>query len=218
MPRRDRPQRGHVRHGGGGYGPPIPRRGRGTPIPPVHRGMDRRGGGNLDRRIVGSERGRSLSTRQGGGWAPAWYLYFFLPFQFLTVPVSFSYYNQTYIISFFEGIIKDLNSLVGTKVVTGRAVNLRVVGVNRTTGEDLSNGVVTGGVTAKAPTLKAAVAAVAAAAITIRVMAMETAIVGISSIIISIGANSSRVDRQQQHLADRLRTNNNPPRYVRRVE
>ena len=72
MPRRDRPQRGHVRHGGGGYGPPIPRRGRGTPIPSVHRGMDRRGGGNLDRRIVSSERGRSLNTRQGGGWAPAW--------------------------------------------------------------------------------------------------------------------------------------------------
>ncbi|XP_012139478.2 uncharacterized protein LOC100875790 isoform X1 [Megachile rotundata] len=67
--RRDRPQRGHVRHGGG-YGPPIPRRGRGTAIPPVHRGMDRRGGGNLDRR-AGNERGRSLSSRHCG-WVPMW--------------------------------------------------------------------------------------------------------------------------------------------------
>ncbi|XP_033330942.2 uncharacterized protein LOC117222977 [Megalopta genalis] len=60
---RDRPQRsGHMRHGGG-YGP---WRGRGAPIPLVHRGMDRRG--NMDRRM-GNDRGRALVSRQGG-WAP----------------------------------------------------------------------------------------------------------------------------------------------------
>ncbi|XP_076662536.1 uncharacterized protein LOC143365844 [Halictus rubicundus] len=65
---RDRPQRsGHVRHGGG-YGPPVQWRGRGAPIPLVHRGMDRRGG-NMDRRM-GNDRGRALGSRQGGGWAP----------------------------------------------------------------------------------------------------------------------------------------------------
>ena len=64
---RDRSQRGgHARHGGG-YGPPVPWRGRGAPIPLVHRGMDRRGG-NADRR-AGSDRGRAVVSRQGG-WAP----------------------------------------------------------------------------------------------------------------------------------------------------
>ncbi|XP_076242178.1 uncharacterized protein LOC143184084 [Calliopsis andreniformis] len=62
---RDRPQRGgHVRHGGG-YGPPAPWRGRGAPIPLVHRGIDRRGS-SVDRR---NDRGRAMSSRQGG-WAP----------------------------------------------------------------------------------------------------------------------------------------------------
>lgn len=58
---RDRPQRGggHIRHGSG-YGPPMPRRRRGVPIPLVHRGMSRRGG-NIDRR-GGNDRGRA---RQG---------------------------------------------------------------------------------------------------------------------------------------------------------
>ncbi|XP_076757593.1 uncharacterized protein LOC143427389 [Xylocopa sonorina] len=61
---RDRPSRasGHVRHGGG-YGPPMPRRRRGVPIPLVHRGMNRRGG-NVDRR-GGNDRGRALVARQG---------------------------------------------------------------------------------------------------------------------------------------------------------
>lgn len=60
---RDRSQRGgHARHGG--YGPPVPWRGRGAPIPLVHRGMDRRGSG--DRR---NDRGRAMGSRQGG-WAP----------------------------------------------------------------------------------------------------------------------------------------------------
>lgn len=56
---RDRPQRGgggHIRHGSG-YGPPMPRRRRGVPIPLVHRGMSRRGG-NIDRR-GGNDRGRA---------------------------------------------------------------------------------------------------------------------------------------------------------------
>lgn len=62
---RDRQQRGgHVRHGGG-YGPPVPWRGRGAPIP-SHRGLDRRGGSG-DRRS-GNDRGRSTAPRQGG-WA-----------------------------------------------------------------------------------------------------------------------------------------------------
>ncbi|XP_054007453.1 heterogeneous nuclear ribonucleoprotein U [Hylaeus anthracinus] len=62
----DRSQRGgHNRHGG--YGPPAVWRGRGAPIPLVHRGMDRRGG-NADRR-TGNDRGRAVGSRQGG-WAP----------------------------------------------------------------------------------------------------------------------------------------------------
>ncbi|XP_050592147.1 heterogeneous nuclear ribonucleoprotein U-like protein 2 isoform X1 [Bombus affinis] len=61
---RDRPQRGggHIRHGSG-YGPPMPRRRRGVPIPLVHRGMNRRGG-TVDRR-GGNDRGRALGSRQG---------------------------------------------------------------------------------------------------------------------------------------------------------
>lgn len=61
---RDRSQRGggHIRHGSG-YGPPMPRRRRGVPIPLVHRGMSRRGG-TVDRR-GGNDRGRALGSRQG---------------------------------------------------------------------------------------------------------------------------------------------------------
>ncbi|KAG7209903.1 hypothetical protein KM043_011499 [Ampulex compressa] len=63
---RDRPQRGgHNRHGSS-YGPPIPWRGRGAPIPPLHRGMDRRGGSG-DRRT--NDRNRSGMSRQSG-WGP----------------------------------------------------------------------------------------------------------------------------------------------------
>lgn len=75
--------------------------------------------------------------------------------------------------------------------------NLKKVGVNRIIGDH--NHGVTGRVMDKARTIKA---------IIIKVMVMETGIVGISSIIISIGASNNRVDKLRQ-LVDKQQINNN---------
>ena len=77
-------------------------------------------------------------------------------------------------------------------------VNLKKVGVNKIIGD--RNRGVTGKAMDKDPTIKAIIIN--------KVMVTEIGIVGISSIIISIGASSNRVDKLRQ-VAGRLQTNNN---------
>lgn len=82
-------------------------------------------------------------------------------------------------------------------------VNLKKVGANKIIG-DHNRGVI-GRVMDKARTIKAIIVN--------KDMVMEIGVVGISSIIISIGASSNRADKLQP-LVDKLRTNNNPLGYM----
>lgn len=76
--------------------------------------------------------------------------------------------------------------------------NLKKVGVNRIIGDH--NHGVTGRAMDKARIIKAIIIN--------KVMVMETGIVGISSIIISIGASNNRADKLRQ-LVDKQQINNN---------
>lgn len=101
---------------------------------------------------------------------------------------------------FLQGIIKDRNRLFGINKTTGPVIRLKGVGLSRIIGDH--NGVI-GRVMVKARTIKTTIN---------RVMVLtETGTVGISSIIISIGANSSnRVDKLPR-VVDRLQINNKYP-------